>query len=134
MSPRSEERTEFLGDILTTAVEGGTGYWAQVSQYQWVDSDGSVRVHSGPRTGEGARAVLHRLNDDESGYVDEGLVIDIDVIAAGLAKIAAPGFSINEKLRQEIAYANRHNDAGEIDADHADVIVQAALFGEIVYG
>ena len=65
---RSKERAEFLADIITCAVEGGTGYWAQVSQYQWINSfeDGRVMVVCGERQGDEARATLHEMNDDET--------------------------------------------------------------------
>jgi hypothetical protein len=137
MASRSEARTEFLGDIITAAVEGGTGYWAQVSQYQWVDDldpGKPVRVSVGERVGDGARAVLHPLNEDESGYEETGHVIDVEKIAMGLATIEREIHCCNERLRKRILRANRENDAGLIDADDADVIVQIAIFDQIVYG
>lgn len=130
---RSPERTEFLSDIITTAVEGGTGYWAQVSQYQYV-MDGEVCVCVGKRVGDGARAVLHPLLEDDSGYEVEGHEITPNVIAKGLGIVGTAGFGLNRDTRAAILLGNRENDAGEIDADGADAIVQAAIFGEVVYG
>jgi hypothetical protein len=132
---RSEARTQFLRDIITTAVEGGIGYWSQCSQYQWVDDhEGRVYVPVGERVGDCARAVIHVLSDDESGYVETGLIIDVEVIARGLKLITDGGTNLNDRSRKLIRQADRENDAGYLDADSADVIVQAGLLGEIVYG
>jgi hypothetical protein len=130
---RSPERTEFLGDIITTAVEGGTNYWAQVSQYQY-ESHGEIRVYTGERQGDEPRATLHELNDDETGYNDEPLDLTIDAVARGLGKITRGEVQINSELRKHIAEASRENDAGDIDAGDADVIAQVGLLGEIRYG
>jgi hypothetical protein len=135
---RTEERTEFLGDIITAAVEGGTGYWAQVSQYQYVDRwsepEGRIAVCVGTRQAGGARATLHEMNDEETGYKAEGLLLNADAVARGLGKIKRGEVQINDSLRALIMRADADNDAGDIDADAADVITQVALLGEIVYG
>jgi hypothetical protein len=140
---RSKEREQFLADIITGAVEGGTGYWAQVSQYQWVDTfsvrigdaeTADVKVVCGKRQGDEARATLHEMNDDETGYKDEGLDLTIDAVATGIGKIIRGEVSVHESYRKRIAEASRENDAGNIDAEDADIIAQAALLGEVVYG
>lgn len=133
VTARSTARREFLGDVITGAVEGGTGYWAQVSQYQY-EMDGEVRVCVGRRHGDDPRAVLHPLRDDETGYEEEGKELTLDVVEAGIARIADPTFKINSTLRGAILAASATNDAGEIDAEGADYIVQAGLLGEVVYG
>lgn len=137
MANRSDERTEFLRDIITTAVEGGTNYWAQVSQYQWNDcmEGGKLRVSVGQRVGDETRAVLHPLASDESGYEDEGKVIDIEGVARALGKIrsAAP-LALNESIRAQIREADRDLEGGMVDAALADVIVQIALLGDVIYG
>ena len=151
---RTKEREQFLGDIITTAVEGGTGYWAQVSQYQWIDdfstdeTERGVVACVGKRVGDEPRAVLHELNDEGYGYREEGLVLDLDAVARGLrglidyyekawAKRVAEGRTQRTGLSDAIRLlklADRENDAGYIDADYADTIAQMALLGEIRYG
>lgn len=140
---RTEEREQFLGDIITAAVEGGTGYWAQVSQYQWLDrfsvtlgvaETAEISVSVGQRQGEQTRATLHEMNDDETGYKAEGLNLTLDAVATGIGRIVRGDVAINANLRKLIGQASRENDAGNIDADAADVIVQAALLGDVVYG
>jgi hypothetical protein len=133
---RSSERTEFLSDIITTAIEGGTGYWAQVSQYQYV-MDGELSVCVGKRNGDGAKATIHELDEDDvegSGYKKEGVVIDIDTIAHGIGLILSGKVGIHDRLEELLKRGNERNDAGDVDADVADMIVQAALFEEIRYG
>jgi hypothetical protein len=129
-------RAEFLNDIITTALEGGIGYWSQASQYQWIDDyDGRVHVVVGDEIpGGNATAIVHRLNDDESDYVEEGLLIDQACVRRGLRRILDGDAPVGERYREGIRDANRANDASLIDADDADVIVQAGLFGEVVYG
>lgn len=141
MGTRTAERTEFLGDIITTAVEGGTGYWAQVSQYQWTERDGSVRRGVGAVVTEGAgagetRATLHEMNDDGDGYKAEGLDLTIDKVATAIGKLVRGEVKhyTAGTVFDSIKMANEENDAGEIDADGADVIAQVALLGEVVYG
>lgn len=141
MGTRTTERTEFLGDIITTAVEGGTGYWAQVSQYQWTESDGGVRRAVGAVVTEGAgagetRATLHEMNDDETGYKDDGLELTIDGVATAIGKIVRGEVKHYTAgvVFDAVKLANDENDAGYIDADGADVIAQVALLGEVVYG
>lgn len=134
MGARSAERAEFLEGVVTTAVEGGTGYWAQVSQYQYVGSDGEVVVYTGEQVGEGTRAVLHELKADESGYEAEGLTLDADAVAKGIGKITRGEVGVRADLKALIAQASRESDAGDIDAEGADVIAQAALLGEVRYG
>lgn len=133
MGTRSDARTGFLGDIITTAVEGGTGYWAQVSQYQY-EYDGEIRVCVGERQGDEPRATLHELNDDENGYKAEGLELTVDAVASGIGKILRGEAVVSEGLKRRLAEASRENDGCEIDAGDADCIAQAALLGEVVYG
>lgn len=152
MPARSAEREQFLADVLTTAIEGGIGYWSQCTQYQWVD-DEQVRVVVGKRQGDTAHATIHVLKDDESGYEDEGHDLTPDVIAKGfgiLRKLVAdrtnfnghPALSTPDGRDAYLSVSHRTHlmgaytecEAGDIDSDDADNIVQLALFGKIVYG
>jgi len=112
---RSPEREEFLADILTTAVEGGVNYWAYADAY----------IHTPSKD---AAVLLEEAEEDECPHY-----VDIDSIAKGIALYLEHLRPQNE-YRKRIAEANRDNDAGELDAEDADVIVQFAIFGEIKYG
>lgn len=131
--PEFTERQRFLGDIITGAVEGGTGYWAQVSQYQY-EMDGEISVSVGKREGDEPRATLHVMLDDESGYEEDGKALTFQVVEAGIALIVDGKVGVNTMLRRAIMHASIDSDAGQIDAEGADVIVQAGLLGSIVYG
>lgn len=127
----SEEDAEFLTDIVITALEGGIGYWSQASAY-----DGDL----------GTASLI--TDDDGFGPHHE---IDRDVIAAGIKRIVeAPGpfYAPNDRAQTQcdaVPFLTQHSqatvaaavvtrDASYIDADMADVIVQVALFGRVVYG
>lgn len=112
---RNARREEFLSDVVIGAVEGGTGYWAQVVEYRHSD---------GP-----ARATLVDLDDDTESYH-----VTTDVVAHGIYVILSPVFQIGDTLRAMIRQASLEDDAGQLDAEACDVIVQAGLFGRIVYG
>lgn len=111
-------REELLFNIVITAVEGGVNYWADVRNYKWCDEPGKWA----------AQAVLIDYEDDKR----HGLTFD--VIEKGLALICKPGFQLRKDILSSILVANRTNDAGDIDSEAADCIVQAGLFGEIIYG
>jgi hypothetical protein len=126
-------REQFLADVITTAVEGGVGYWSQCSQYQWTDpsmESGRLRVVVGEgRPDEGTRATIEDMEDDNREHH-----ITPSVIQNGIGKIKSGKVGVNKQIRTWIAEGDAENDAGMIDADCADVIVQAGLFGEVRYG
>lgn len=127
-------RIEMLTDILVAAVEGGTGYWAQVSDYNYSNDDPTRRG-----------ATLHELDDDApTGYSPKGIRLTLETIENAMVAIAAsqsvedigmprhawPGASI----RKLVAGALATNDAGDADAEIADCITQVALLGKVIYG
>lgn len=149
MAARSTEREQFLADVIIGAVEGGTGYWAAVVAYGWEGLPAAdvhaVLVPDDDETDAKVDALRVKLGRKPSPTeaVEAGFAyrVDIDTIAKGLGFVKdlpsiQPGMraGIGSELRRTILDASRENDAGEIDSNAADVIVQAALFGEIVYG
>lgn len=121
MSNRSKERESFLGDIVIGFVEDfGSNGWRQIKggTYKWDDDNpaGNTAVF------------IDRENDDKEHTVD------IEVVARGLRCIRDRQVAINEQMRKNIVEADRENDAGQIDAYDADMIVQAGVFGELIYG
>jgi hypothetical protein len=122
-----DSRTEFLSDILTTAVEGGISYWSAVHQYQY-ELDGEIRVHVGEREGDEPRATVFEINDAGDDFNGTRHEITLDVILRGV-RIASQidGYDVVREATSEL-------DAGMIDANLADDIVQLGLFGLVVYG
>jgi hypothetical protein len=129
MAARTAERTDFLASVLSTAVEGGISYWASAKPgtYKW----GS---ENGPHTFGDAHYASITIREDDDGQTGPWRHVSEATIAQGIARVKRPDFRINTQLLGDILTGDRNNDAGEIDADGADVIVQAALFGKIVYG
>ena len=107
---------KILSDILITAVEGGTGYWAQCSDYEWSDEH--------PET---TQVRLHEVEADHAEFT-LGHLVTTDSIAEGLSRMAAdkkyPHFAkmVTQALVEE-----------DYDAEVADVAVQYAIFGKLVY-
>ncbi len=108
---------EFASGVLTTAVEGGSNYWASIRNV--------VRAQD-------LFVISAWFRDSESR--DPYKLVDAGQVAQGIARLADSRFKINVDLRRLILSAVAEDDAGSIDADAADVIVQAAVYGEIVFG
>jgi coenzyme F420-reducing hydrogenase gamma subunit len=131
---RTTERAQFLADVLTCAVEGGINYWASVSDYRWYDptfeDGGGTAEHV-----DGVPNAYATVHETESDGTVSGL-IGVDQVATAIRDIlnGKEGIRINDADVALIREANRDNDAGEIDAGIADMIVQVAMFGEVVYG
>lgn len=135
------ERKQFLFDVFVTALEGGIGYWFVCSKYHHSipDPDGK-----GPGSFEGRCEDLDGFfatghEDGES----KRLRINAAVIEKGLYLIRTAGSDLNEagkalhmhhSLRAKVIGAEGVLDACDIDAELADCIVQAGLFGEVIYG
>lgn len=121
MPTRSPERVEFLNDVITTAVEGGINCWAAVSDYKW----------SGvPET----TVTVHELDYDTSDFMESGVPVTVETIASAIGKIVRGESQISEDRVKMIKDASAENDAGDIDSDLADCIVQVAVLGDVVYG
>lgn len=120
---RTPEREQFLADILTTAIEGGINYWAEVAEYR---NEHSVPVAD-------TFAVIY--DEDDKEYR-----ITIDTVAKGIGVIKGFDYQPNYfgdggAYWRELLKADRTNgDDGDYDAIVADWIVQAGLFGRIIYG
>lgn len=119
---RSAEREQFLADIVTCVAEDGcTNDWRQVVAYKWVDLPDVEHY-----------VTVVDVEDREGGHAT--FKFDIEAAATGLRKIITGTVHANTTITGECASADRENDAGYIDAYSADCILQAAWFGELVYG
>jgi hypothetical protein len=118
-------RQKMYSDIIITAVEGGSDYWAFFTKYKWQDADGC----------EVAATVTIHPEDEAEVYA-----LDIRKIGSALSRMAnGGGFGRREapewwvkKWRK--AYRECANGSWDFDANDADAIVQVAIFGEVVYG
>lgn len=122
------ERKEFLEDTFTTAIEGGINYWFIVTHY-------SPDKHIA--TGE--------EEEDTGNFSDAYITLDTDVIHDGilkLIKLAETGYGDippeSDVGRLATALRSHYETHGyrylDLDAGDADIIVQYALYDELVYG
>ena len=103
-------------DEFTTAIEGGINYWSGVHEYHWDRADWFAVI-------EDIEGVQHR--------------IDREVIRRGMRVLAD-----NKSSRFSGVYCGVVRSGFQAteawwdatDADTADQVVQAGLFGEVVYG
>lgn len=107
------------GDVLVTAVEGGIGYWAEVKSYKWRSGDVECQIRE------------IDAENQASGYWH--IMTEKDISRA-MHRIASRKVETNPYIVKEIAGALANKDAGDIDSELADVVVQVALFDEIKYG
>jgi len=122
----SVDITEKLAsDILMTAFDshyGSSNYWASLVS---IDNNGASDILD---------EIWYSVKFTEPDEPDTNYVVDGNKIVSAISKIlnneveAAP--YIVEYLQQAVA----NDDAGYADGDVADVIVQVASMGEIVYG
>lgn len=121
---RSPEREQFLADVLTTAVEGGIQYWSTVEEYR---NEYSVPVAE-------TYAVIIDDDGDEHRITIDTIAHGIQVLTTG--ENTGKAFSMcGMDYWKQFLLANRTNsEDGDYDADIADNIVQAGLYGEVIYG
>lgn len=110
----SNKRIEFLKDVIVTAVESGaTKHWASPRDYDY-------------------RKGYVELKKNDSTH-DRWHVVNIEIIDQGLTRIRAPGFNIFAEYRSNILWASVVNDTSHLEGITADIIIQAGLFGAIMY-
>lgn len=70
--------------------------------------------------------------EDEDGKV---YTVNVDTIRNGLKRVSEPSFQVNPSIRGYIMQEIFDDlQTGNFDSDCLDVVVQAGLFGEIIYG
>jgi hypothetical protein len=126
---RTAKRNEFLSYVLITAVEGGINYWSAVSDYVPEHEDpekiGVTVYEYEPAEGE----------TDAQGYAVNGVRVTLDTIAKGIGILDKSPDHYHGGYWSQFWEANRTNgDDGDYDAGIADCILQAGIFGEVVYG
>ena len=128
----------FVHQTFTTAMEGGVNYWASVENYRWAlrDASGALVKDSFGDPCEDFTGFTATLLDNEDEDA-EPRVVNREVIERGIRAIANGTARTNAKLRKEMLVAsNAPEMVGDLDLDAADAdcIVQAGLFGEVIYG
>lgn len=157
---KSAERHEFLNECIITFVEGRPYSWFDVRDYKFSlpdaggDATAKVRVN---RSEECDRDVnnCYACGTDTWDCVDcdadpngeceahaAGCMLNGPWTFLGVALIAkgfgvlkkGPVKDLHESTRARLLGASAINDAGELDINDVDVVMQCALLGEVVYG
>ena len=104
-----------IDDIMVCAMEGGINYWcekAEVKNYLKCDYASDV-------ISKGGKMTLHCIEDYDKPILTKEKFIK--------------GLEMFLKERPD-AISNGEVDCGAIDADYADMIIQYAVFDELVFG
>lgn len=112
---------EDIDDIMCCAVEGGINYWCSEAAVpkgeEYLGEYASEQI---------SRGGTLKLYDSESG---EEYTLTRDLLLKGIALAISQSYYSGYNW-----YAGGTLDACQIDADVADVIIQLALFDDIIYG
>ena len=111
-------------DVLTTALEGGIGYWSRATR---IDRDDDLNVTS-------ATIIDVERGVDVDGVIDYTYELTPAVVRKGLAWVLTSGQVHNRYHVAAVRDLIFDPDNADHDADTADMIVQAGLFDRLVYG
>ena len=133
----SQDSLEF--DVFVTALLGGIGYWAHTVHYTEADQ-------------EGWHAHIIDIGRDPTVLAEGDWVrVDAETIRTGMKVLAAETDEYRkahrihpQSLHARVSYAlasvvasgftQRDSFEALLDADSADLVVQAGLLGEVIYG
>jgi hypothetical protein len=114
--------SEFVGEVFITALEGGVQCWAQVDRYSWREGNAVLVVSD-------EEILSLEVKEGEKNYP-----VSHETVRKGLERIAEGEVKGMRAARPLILKALVEGDAGQVDAGLADCVVQAGIFGEVVYG
>jgi|TARA_R110002074_G_scaffold120750_2_gene254676 hypothetical protein len=121
---RLEIQDKLIGDILCTAFEGGITYWA--NNVSCKDKEDMQKVGGYKHeylTKTKLKDAIMYIHESETG---EKYPITKKSIIDALQKMDTPEYRYTEALNRLLN--------GDWDAIDADIVVQTACFGEVVYG
>lgn len=130
----------FLGYVMCSAFEGGTGYWARLEDIQY-GPGAKTKASTDEPFYISAYAVDTDWDDsDKTGEpAFPRTLVDFDLLARGIglilgSKPATAEFWPNSDIVGYVQRAVAEDDAGHIDGDAADAIMQLGMFGQLVFG
>jgi hypothetical protein len=123
-------------NIVVGAIEGGTGYWAECSDYKWkrwyVDADAKHGEENYDKLRDIPRdEVLVRIKEDEDNGEptrdnNDWFEITIENLEKAVCAV------LNSKYAHTISFMG-YGEEIDVDATGADIIFQYAMFGELVF-
>ena len=121
---RIEISDELIEDILCSAFEGGITYWANnISCEDKKDMEKVGGYKSEYLTKTKKKDAVIYIHESETG---EKYPITKKSIIDALQKMDTPEYKYTKALNRLLN--------GDWDSDDADIVVQTACFGEVVYG
>lgn len=127
-----ELQDQFLRDVLSTAVWYGSSYWAGFESPVAHNQEGQSYTDYQSIT-------VNDLGDDEEAKATYD--IDLAKVAEGIERLIGRNFNSGESHAiphvshsAAMLRAASLGDAGNVDENLADIVLQLACFGHIVYG
>lgn len=110
----------FIEDIMTTALEGGIGYWCN-----------AVKVKD-----KTSSYMCFEVTERYDNSLDEAFlgVLNSLTIRRGIRLVLDGMVEVSPATLSALRRAVKENYAGYLDSEAADCIVQAGLFDKLVYG
>ena len=121
------KQRQLMKDTLTTAIEGGINYWAMGRNFEREEDSAYATCELRPHRDEG---LPFEKGDPRNDWKRVG---PEEIEAAMLRIINEPGLCA-AYIREAVLLDYIDPDSCRGDADTADVVIQIALFGEIVFG
>lgn len=120
---RSPERTQFLEDLITGAIEHSGYGFPECIEYPDVP-DGQVYA-----------IIIDRYVEDGDDDYGAQYRVNADVMAKGVSMIIrdVEGKIVSDDHRKQIMAASRDKDASDMDVVDCLAILEVALFGEVIY-
>lgn len=122
---------QFMRDVLATACEGGSNYWARFK---------ALETFKGEYGDEWQRVRVTDIEEAKTGVHEVGFA----ELLEGMRRIVAGDMTSKESHANvhashraalfEALISEDGGDAGKVDANLADLVLQAAALGRIVYG
>lgn len=123
-----DKLAKLMGDYLETGIETGIGYWAEARNIITSEDHGCLSAEIRPRRDE------EGLPYEDGDPRNDWQRIDAKVMEAAMLRVINENLC-NKTLREWILsdYLDPVN-CGYLDAETSDVVIQVAVFGEIVFG
>lgn len=110
---------EDIDDIMSSALEGGITYWCNEAKVK----DEYLGDYASEQISRGGTLFLHDAEEDKTYELTE------EKLLKGIKRAIEAGY-----YSQYTWWDSAGLNTGNIDAEVADIIVQLALFGKIIYG
>jgi hypothetical protein len=142
---RIAQRIGFYSNIIVDAVESGAvRSWAGVRNYEWRDQDGDTGyiiasvdlVPDHPQYVKAPMEEVFKFGVDRAGnpIKEKRVTVGPQLAREGLYKILFGRVEASDWIVKACKEARKEWDAGILDAVCCNVIIQAAVFEENIYG